>query len=118
MIWLALYAAFAAVVAKWLRHRGRLFQRLNDLHWQALVLVDIVAAFVIFWPLYLFGLIAERPAPGQTISAMAGGWALQGRGWAIKASVAIDALFFVLTGQRDHCLKAHARWADPLNRMG
>lgn len=112
MIWLALYLGLALGNAFWLRHIAGFFQRLNDLNWQALVLVDIGAAFVIFWPLYLVGAMKERPLPWTTISAMCGGNA--GKTWADKAAALIDALFFVLTSQRDHCAKAYAKWCAPM----
>lgn len=115
MIWAFIaWLLTAALVAVWLRHRLTFFQRLNDLNWAALVLVDIVAAFVLFWPLYLVGLLAPRPGPWVTISTHCAACSLEDRTWAIKAAVVIDALFFVLTSQRDHCAKSYERWCSPL----
>jgi hypothetical protein len=113
VIWLA-YLALAIATAFWLRHRFAFFQRLNDAHWQALTLLDIAAAFVIFWPLFLVGLLRERPLPWATISAMCGCYAKQNIGWAVVASAAIDALFFAVTSQAGHSFKAFSKWASPL----
>lgn len=114
MICLVAYLALALASACWLRHRLVVFQRLNDMNWQTLVLIDIVAAFAIFWPLYVAGILHDRPLPWATISTFCAASALQNRTWAIKAAMAIDALFFVLTSQRDHCAKSYARWAAPM----
>ena len=114
MIWIALYLAFSIALAFWLRHRFGWAQRLNDMNWQAWVLLDIVAAFLIFWPLYLVGLVDDRPGNGLTISAYCGRSALMGKRWAKMASAVIDQLFLVLTSQSDHCAKAYTRWANPL----
>lgn len=70
MIWLALYIAVSIALAFWLRHHLGWAQRLNDCNWQAWVLADIVAAFLIFWPIYLVGLVDDRPGNGLTISAL------------------------------------------------
>lgn len=112
LVWLVI----AAMTAVSLRHHSAFFQRLNDLHWQALLLIDIVAAFILFWPLYVVGLMAPRPGPWVTISTHCWACSLDGARWAVKAVAAIDALFFVLTSQRDHCAKSYAAWAAPLER--
>lgn len=114
MIWLALYIALSALVAFWLRHHFEWAQRINDFNWQAWVLVDIVAAFAIFWPLYLMGAIDDRPRNGLTVSGYCGRNTLMGKRWAKIASAVIDRLFLILTSQRDHCVKAYTRWSDPL----
>ena len=114
MIGLALYLAASLALAFWLRQRFGWAQRLNDCNWQAWVLVDIVAAFAIFWPLYLLGVIDDRPGNGLTISGYCGRNALLGHRWAKIAAAMIDWLFFTLTSQRDHCAKAYAKWANPL----
>lgn len=111
---LLIWCALALATALWLRHRLAAFQRLNDLNWAALVLIDIAAAFVVFWPLYLVGLLAARPLPWTTISTFCAACALQDRGWAVKAAAVIDALFFGLTSQRDHCMKSYVTWCAPL----
>jgi hypothetical protein len=116
MIFAAAYLALALATAFWLRHRWAFFQRLNDLNWQALLLIDIAAAFLIFWPLYLVAILRDRPLPWATISAICGCYTLKGRKWAEKASVAIDALFFVLTSQKHHCAEAYLSWSAPLAR--
>lgn len=115
MIWACAYLLFVIATAYGLRLAAPIFQRVNDLHWQVLVLVDIVAAFVIFWPLYVAGVIIYRPRSGQTISAICGAGAARGVGWAVKAAALVDALFLVLTSQRDHCADAYRRWASPLS---
>ena len=84
------------------------------MNWQAWVLADIVAAFLIFWPLYILGLVTDRPGNGLTISAYCGRNAMLGKRWAKIASAGIDRLFRILTSQSDHCAKAYARWANPL----
>ena len=115
MIWgLIAWLLLAALTAIWFRHLSAFFQRLNDLNWQLLLLIDIAVAFVIFWPLYVLGIIAPRPGPWVTISTHCAACALEGQAWAIKAVVVIDALFFVLTGQEKHCAKSLAKWAAPL----
>lgn len=114
LIWLALYLLSSLAVAFWLRHHFAWAQRLNDCNWQAWVLLDIVAAFCLFWPLYLLSVVDDRPGNGLTISAYCGRNALMGRRWARIASALIDRLFRALTSQRDHCAKAYTRWANPL----
>lgn len=114
MIWLAFYIAVSIALAFWLRHHFGWAQRLNDCNWQAWVLFDIVAAFLIFWPLYLVGVSDDRPRNGLTISGYCGRNALMGKRWARIASAVIDRLFLILTSQRDHCVKAYAKWADPM----
>lgn len=114
MIGLAFYIALSALVAFWLRHKLPIFQRVNDWNWQAWVLLDIIAAFLIFWPLYLAGVIDDRPRNGLTVSGFCGRNALMGKRWARIASAVIDRLFLILTSQRDHCVKAYTRWSDPL----
>ncbi len=111
MIWIALaYLALAVLTAWRLRRRWALFQRLNDLNWDGLVTLDILAGFAVFGPLYLLGILRVRPEAGETISSFTGRYAAIEAGWAVKLAAAIDALFFVLTSQRDHCLKeAHKR---------
>lgn len=111
---LLLWLVVAVMTAVALRQRFAFFQRLNDLHWQLLVLIDIVAAFAIFWPLYLIGVLAPRPGPWVTISTHCAACALQDRPWAVKAAAVIDVLFFVLTSQRDHCMQSYVRWCAPL----
>lgn len=111
------YLALALVTAFWLRRRFAFFQRLNDLNWQALLLIDIAGAFLIFWPLYLIGLLDSRPGPWVTISTHCWACSLEGKGWATKTAAAIDALFFVLTSQKDHCAKSYARWCAPLGQI-
>ena len=114
MIWLALYITLSAIIAFGLRRHFGWAQRLNDCNWQAWVLLDIVAAFLIFWPLYLVGVVDDRPGNGLTISAYCGRSALMGHRWAKIAAQVIDWPFLILTSQRDHCAKAYTRWSDPL----
>lgn len=104
MIWL-LYLAFAAVNAFTLRHWLSPFQRLNDVNWQALVLLDIAIAFAATSVLHLVGLYPTRPDPRETISSIVGRYAALGKRWALTAAQVIDSIFFVLTSQRDHCAK-------------
>lgn len=113
MIWLA-YLLFALMTAFYLRHHFALFQRLNDMHWQAMVLLDIALAFAIFWPLFLVGVLRDRPLPWATVSTFAASCALAGRGWAAKLAEVIDGVFYILTSQRDHCAKSYVRWSAPL----
>lgn len=114
MIALALYLAASVALAFGLRHIWPPFQRLNDANWQAWVLIDIVAAFLIFWPLYILGLLTDRPGNGLTISGYCGRNAALGHRWARIAAAMIDWLFLALTSQRDHCWNAYAKWASPL----
>lgn len=114
MIYIAFYIALSLAIAFWLRRHFGWAQRLNDCNWQAWVLVDIVAAFLIFWPLYIVGLVDDRPGNGLTVSGYCGRSALLGRRWARLVSAVIDCLFFILTRQRDHCAKAYTRWGAPL----
>lgn len=104
--WLAL----AILTPFWLRKRFAFCQRLNDVHWGALVLLDIIVGFVVFNALWLVAALGDRPDGGETISAFAGRCALQEKRWALRAASAIDALFFVLTSQRDHCLGEAMKW--------
>lgn len=103
------YLALALITAFRLRHKSAFFQRLNDINWDALVTLDILIGFVVFAPLYLLGILKERPDPGMTISCFAGRNAALGKGWAEKLAAAIDALFFIITSQRDHCAKEAAK---------
>lgn len=118
MIWLALYLLAAISNAWWLRNRWAWAQRANDCNWQAWVLLDIVAAFCLFWPPYIGNVIKDRPPPGITISAFVGWQASKKRRWALVAARIIDLPFFILLSQSDHCAKEYAKWADPLGRMG
>lgn len=105
MIALALWLAVAVLTPFWLRKRFAFCQRLNDVHWGLLVLLDIVVGFAVFNLLWLIAALGDRPRGGETISAFTGRCAQQDKAWAIKLAAAIDALFFVLTSQRDHCLR-------------
>lgn len=116
MIWFLVWAVLAAATAKWLRHWLPWFQRLNDCNWQLLLLVDIIVAFCIGWPLYLLGVLNDRPLAWTTISTMCGYYALQDRAWAKLGSKLIDSLFLVLTEQDQHCLKSYLNWSDPLGQ--
>jgi hypothetical protein len=115
MIWLLAYLTLSLATAFWLRQRFAVFQRLNDLNWQALVTLDVVAAFAIFWPLYLVKLLKERPLPWATISATCGYYARDNRLWAQTAELAIDGVFLALTSQSNHCRKAYEKWRAPLD---
>lgn len=115
MTWLIIaYLALALATAFRLRKRWAVFQRLNDLNWAALVLIDIVAAFALFWPLFLIGVLRERPLPWTTISTMCGCYARQGKLWAQAGELAIDGLFLALTSQSGHCRKSFDAWRAPL----
>lgn len=116
MIYALLFIGFMVLVARF-RKRSILLQRINDLNWQSLVLLDIIAAFLIFWPLYLVGVVEDRPLNGQTISAICGDGTEKGYRWAHIASETINLIFLVLTSQRDHCADAFRRWAYPLEYL-
>ena len=110
MIWIVvLYLAFAIANAFWLRRRLALLQRLNDLNWQALVLIDVALAFPIFWTGYVAGLLKTRPAPLATLSALCGFYAARGVLAARIGAMAIDRVFFTLTSERDHCAREAAK---------
>lgn len=104
MIALGIYLALAIINAFWLRHRAPIFQRLNDVNWQALVLIDICWAFGISGPLYVARIYPDRPDPRETISSIIGRHMLAGARWAWLAAKPIDWIFLILTSQRDHCL--------------
>ena len=78
------------------------------------MLVDIVAAFCLFWPLYLTGVVNDRPGNGLTISGYCGRNALLGHRWAKIVAAVIDWMFFIVTSQREHCAKSYTRWANPM----
>ncbi|MEZ5688697.1 MAG: hypothetical protein R3E21_07960 [Caenibius sp.] len=108
MTWLLIFATYVAlsmVLAFWLRHRAPIFQRLNDVNWLALVLIDISVAFCLFGLLYILSIYQERPDPRETLSSVVGRHAIAGKRWATWAASAIDWIFLILTSQRDHCLK-------------
>lgn len=113
---LCAYGLASAATAFVLRHLTRwpFFQRVNDANWRLLTLIDEAAAFLIFPPLYVFGLYPRRPMVGDTISSLAWAGELAGVRWCVPLRRAIDALFRVLTSQELHCEKAHAKWANPL----
>lgn len=113
MIAAAVYVALSLALAFGLRHVHPLAQRLNDMNWQAWLLLDIAAAFVLFWPAFVVGILRDRPLAWGTISAICGCYAGQGRAWARAGAAAIDALFLVLTSQRDHCATAYRNWGNP-----
>lgn len=117
MIWLALYVLASLNVAFRLRQRWAWAQRVNDCNWRLLTLIDEVAAFLIFVPLYAFALYPRMPMVGDTISSLSWAGEMAGVRWCQWLRIAIDALFRVLTSQQDHCAKAHAKWANPLGAM-
>jgi hypothetical protein len=117
MIWLALYLITAIANAWRLRRLWAWAQRVNDCNWRLLTLIDEVAAFLIFVPLYAFALYPRMPMVGDTISSLSWAGELADVRWCRWLQIAIDALFRVLTSQRDHCEKAHAKWANPLGAM-
>lgn len=114
MIWLALYFLASLAIAFRLRRQWAWAQRANDANWRLLTLIDEVAAFLIFVPLWVFGLFPRRPMVGDTISSLCWAGELAGVRWCVPLRLAIDALFRVLTSQRDHCRAAYASWANPL----
>ena len=115
-LYTSIYAGFSSLIAFGLRHLERypFFQRLNDANWRVLTLIDENAAFLIFVPLYVFGLYPRQPLVGDTISSLAWAGDLTGVRWCVPLRSAIDALFRILTSQERHCEKAHAKWANPL----
>ncbi len=114
MILLAFYPLVSLALAFWLRHVAPPFQRLNDANWRLLTLIDECAAFLIFPPLYVFGLFPRRPMVGDTISSLAWAGELAGVRWCGPLRRMIDGLFRALTSQERHCEQAHAKWANPL----
>ncbi|MFA7597666.1 MAG: hypothetical protein WCY92_15065 [Novosphingobium sp.] len=114
VLWLALYAAASMANAFWLRQRFAICQRMNDVNWRILTLIDEVGAFAIFTPLYVLGLFPRMPMVGDTISSLAWAGELAGVRWCAPLRIAIDALFRLLTSQRHHCHDAWAKWADPM----
>ncbi len=114
MIWLALYIALSLLLAFVLRQRWAWAQRANDANWRAITLADELAAFLIFVPLHAIGLFPIRPSVGDTISSLSWAGEQFGLRWCRPVRRAIDALFWLLTSQRDHCRKAYAKWANPL----
>lgn len=49
--------------------------------------------------------------PDETISSRVGRNAMAGKKWALIAEKAINALFWVLVGQRNHC-RDHIEWDE------
>lgn len=117
MIWLALYILASLNVAFRLRRRWAWAQRANDANWRLLTLIDEVAAFLIFPLLYVVALYPRRPMVGDTISSLCWAGELAGLRWCRWLRIGIDALFRLLTSQRDHCRSAYAKWADPLQHI-
>ena len=108
------YIAQAISVAFWLRHRWAWAQRVNDCNWRLLTLIDEVAAYPLFAPLYALGLYPRRPMVGDTISSLCWWGEQAGASWCRPLRRAIDLLFRLLTSQRDHCRKAWEAWANPM----
>lgn len=116
MIWAAVfYTLFSVLCAfKW-RASISFAQRITDFNWQVLVLIDIIAAFLIFAPFYVTGFIKTLPGNGQTISSYSYRNHMAGKAWASVAVVLIDKLFHVITSQENHCEKAYNSWIEPLS---
>lgn len=68
-----------------------------------LIWLDQTAAVSIWNGLFLFGIVAARPNPDETISSIVGRNAIAGRRWALIAEAMIDAIFARLTGETGHC---------------
>lgn len=103
-----------AFVISSLRKTCGFFQRINDANWQALIVVDIVVAYFIFWPLYLVYILPSRPLPWATISATCGYYAREGKRWSIASAKIIDFIFLKVTGEKDHCDKSYINWSAPV----
>ena len=112
----SIYVLVSTATAFVLRRLERwpVFQRINDANWRLLTLIDEAFAFLIFPPLYVFGLYPRKPMVGDTISSLAWSGEQAGVRWCAPLRRAIDKLFRVLTSQEHHCEKAHAKWANPL----
>lgn len=108
------YIAQAVAVAFWLRHIWAWAQRVNDCNWRLLTLLDEVAAYPLFAPLYAVGWYPRRPMVGDTISSLLWFGEISGARWCRPLRRAVDTLFRLLTSQRDHCRKAWLNWANPM----
>lgn len=117
MIWLLPYVLASIANAFWLRHGCAWAQRANDANWRVLTLVDELGAFLLFVPLYVFGLYPRMPMVGDTISSLCWAGELAGARWCVPLRLGIDLLFRLLTSQRDHCRSAYAKWANPLGAV-
>lgn len=117
MIWLSLYALSSLAIAFRLRQRWAWAQRVNDANWRLLTLINEVAVFLLFVPLYALGLYPRMPLVGDTISSLCWAGELAGLRWCRWLRIGIDALFHLLTSQLHHCEKAYAKWANPLGGL-
>lgn len=107
------YTLFSILCAFKLRSYIPFAQRITDFNWQVLVLIDIVAAFLIFAPFYVAGFIKALPGNGQTISSYSYRNHMAGKPWASVAVILIDKLFHITTSQEKHCEKAYNSWIQP-----
>ena len=110
-----IYTLFSILCAFRLRSNIPFAQRITDFNWQVLVLIDIIAAFVIFAPFYVIGLVDHHPGNGQTISSFSYRNHIQDKMWAAVMVTLIDKLFHITTSQENHCEKAYNSWIEPLS---
>lgn len=107
------YLIFSIINASFLRKYFKFAQRINDVNWQLLVLIDIIVAFFLFGPFYILGWVTELPGDGQTISSYLYRNSIKNKTWANLSVKIIDKIFNVLTGQEYHCKKAYEDWTNP-----
>lgn len=110
---LVYYLTFSIINASFLRKYLKVAQRINDVNWQLLVLIDIIVAFFLFGPFYILGWVTELRGDGQTVSSYSYRNAIKGKSWAIISVRIIDKVFNMLTGQQEHCKKAYEDWTNP-----
>lgn len=83
-----------------------LLSRIARFNWSVLICIDQLGQtlFVGLW--WVATSRGHCPDPDETISAYVGRGMLREKIWARFFGAMIDTLFFVLTGQRNHCVQS------------
>lgn len=76
-----------------------------------LIALDQLAATALFGATWAIGITKRRPNPDETISSRVGYYAKKGRRWARVCEWPINALFWCITGQWNHC-RDHIEWDE------
>jgi hypothetical protein len=84
---------------------GLMLARVQRWIWELLVSIDQLLHVILGGPKYLL-VGGPVPSADETISSKVGRRSIAGERWAIVVEKIIDGIFYVLTGQSQHCLKS------------